>query len=106
MLSITSAVFSQETADGVTTYYATIAMQGEVPVVCEGEEISAGAANQIRKLLGDKLVGMAKVNVTGALYVMRTLLKNEFFFVMNKIIQNYHLFSSSWIVVFRSGMRC
>ena len=62
---VEDAVFSQETADGVTTYYATIAMQGEVPVVCEGEEISAGTANQIRKLLGDKLAGMTKVNVSG-----------------------------------------
>lgn len=62
---IEDAVFSQETKDGITTYYATVAMQGEVPVVCEGEEISAGTANQIRKLLGDRLAGMAKVNVTG-----------------------------------------
>lgn len=62
---VEDAVFSQETADGVTTYYATIAVQGEVPVVCEGEEISAGTANQIRKLLGDKLAGMTKVNVSG-----------------------------------------
>ena len=62
---VEDAVFSQETADGVTTYYATIAMQGEVPVVCEGDEISAGTANQIRKLLGDKLAGMTKVNVSG-----------------------------------------
>ena len=62
---VEDAVFSQEVADGVTTYYATIAMQGEVPVVCEGEEISAGTANQIRKLLGDRLAGMIKVNVSG-----------------------------------------
>ena len=62
---IEDVVFSQEVADGITTYYATVAMQGEVPVVCEGEEISAGTANQIRKLLGDKLAGITKVNVSG-----------------------------------------
>lgn len=62
---IEDAVFSQEVTNGITTYYATVAMQGEVPVVCEGEEISAGTANQIRKLLGDRLAGMTKVNVSG-----------------------------------------
>lgn len=62
---IKDAVFSQEVTNGITTYYATVAMQGEVPVVCEGEEISAGTANQIRKLLGDRLAGMTKVNVSG-----------------------------------------
>lgn len=62
---IEDAVFSQEVTNGITTYYATVAMQGEVPVVCEGEEISAGTANQIRKLLGDRLAGMTQVNVSG-----------------------------------------
>lgn len=33
--------------------------------MCEGEEISAGTANQIRKLLGDRLAGMTQVNVSG-----------------------------------------
>ena len=58
-------MFSRETKDGFTTCYATVAMSGEVPVVSNNEEISAGSANQIRKLLGDSLVGITKVNLSG-----------------------------------------
>lgn len=58
-------VFSQETASGMTTYYATLSMDGEIPIVCEDETLSAGAQNQIRKLLGNQLAGMKEVKVSG-----------------------------------------
>ena len=57
--------FSQEAANGMVTYYATLSVAGEVPVVCEGETLSAGAQNQIRELLGDRLKGASEVRVTG-----------------------------------------
>jgi hypothetical protein len=57
--------FSQEAANGVITYYATLSVAGEVPVVCEGETLSAGAQNQIRELLGDTLKGASEVRITG-----------------------------------------
>lgn len=41
--------FSSTTANGMTTYYATVAVEGEIPVVAAGgETLSAGAQNQIR----------------------------------------------------------
>lgn len=58
-------VFSQETASGMTTYYAMLSVDGEIPIVCEDETLSAGAQNQIRRLLGDKLSGIAQVKVSG-----------------------------------------
>lgn len=58
-------VFSQETASGMTTYYATLSVDGEIPVLCEDETLSAGAQNQIRKLLGDQLAGIKEVKVSG-----------------------------------------
>ncbi|MBR6587268.1 MAG: hypothetical protein IKK82_07575 [Kiritimatiellae bacterium] len=58
-------VFSQETVNGMTTYYATLSVDGEIPVLCEDETLSAGAQNQIRRLLGDKLSGIAQVKVSG-----------------------------------------
>ena len=57
--------FSQEAANGMVTYYATLSVAGEVPVVCEGETLSAGTQNQIRELLGDRLKGASEVRVTG-----------------------------------------
>ena len=57
--------FSQEAANGMVTYYATLSVAGEVPVVCEGETLSAGAQNQIRELLGDRLKGASEVRITG-----------------------------------------
>jgi hypothetical protein len=58
-------VFSQETASGMTTYYATLSMDGEIPIVCEDETFSAGTQNQIRKLLGNQLAGIKEVKVSG-----------------------------------------
>ena len=65
LAGVEDAVFSQDTANGVTTYYATISVDGEVPVVCEGETLSAGAQNQIRELLGDTLKGASEVRIAG-----------------------------------------
>ena len=57
--------FSQEAANGVITYYATLSVDGEVPVVCDSEELSAGTQNQIRELLGEKIKGVSKIAVSG-----------------------------------------
>jgi hypothetical protein len=65
LAGVEDAVFSQETANGVTTYYATVFVDGEVPLFCEGEALSAGAQNQIRELLGDTLKGASEVRITG-----------------------------------------
>ena len=65
LAGVEDAVFSQDTANGVITYYATVSIDCEVPVVCEGETLSAGAQNQIRELLGDMLKGASEVRVTG-----------------------------------------
>ena len=59
------ATFSAETADGVTTYYATVSVSGEIPVTCATEALSAGAKNQIRTLLSDQLAGVAEIAVSG-----------------------------------------
>jgi hypothetical protein len=40
---------TQETANGITTYYATIAIAGEIPVDCGDETLTAGAKNLIRE---------------------------------------------------------
>lgn len=39
---------TSEVVNGVTTYYATLAIAGEVPVVCDSETLSSGSQNQIR----------------------------------------------------------
>ena len=65
LAGVEDAVFSQDTANGVITYYATVSIDCEVPVVCEGETLSAGVQNQIRELLGDMLKGASEVRVTG-----------------------------------------
>ena len=39
---------SSEVANGITTYYATLQIAGEVPVVCDDETLSPGSMNQIR----------------------------------------------------------
>lgn len=44
----TDAVFSSETENGVTTYYATVSIAGEVPIVCDTEVLNAGTKAQIR----------------------------------------------------------
>lgn len=40
---------TSEVSDGVTTYYATIDIAGEVPIVCDDEALTPGAMNQIRE---------------------------------------------------------
>ena len=57
--------YSQEAANGMVTYYAMLSVDGEVPVVCDGEELSAGTQNQIRALLGEKIKGVSKIAVSG-----------------------------------------
>lgn len=44
----TTGKFSSDLKNGVTTYYATVEVPGELPVVCADEELSAGSMNQIR----------------------------------------------------------
>ena len=39
---------SSEVVNGVTTYYATLEIAGEVPVVCADETLTSGSMNQIR----------------------------------------------------------
>lgn len=41
-------MMTSEVVNGVTTYYATLAIAGEVPVVCDSETLSSGSQNQIR----------------------------------------------------------
>lgn len=43
-----SGEMSYVTADGITTYYATISVADELPVVCDGEFLNTGEANLIR----------------------------------------------------------
>lgn len=43
-----SAVCGSETKDGMTTYYADLTVEGEFPVVCDGETLTPGEMNQIR----------------------------------------------------------
>jgi hypothetical protein len=57
--------FSEAVESGIVTYYASLDFDDEVPIVCEDEDLSAGAKNQIRKLLGDSLVGIREVKVRG-----------------------------------------
>ncbi len=54
-----------ETVDGLTTYYAALAIAGEIPVECAVEELSAGTKNQIRSLLAGQLDGVNRISVTG-----------------------------------------
>ena len=39
---------SAEVANGITTYYASVEVAGELPVVCGGETLTPGTRNQIR----------------------------------------------------------
>ena len=43
-----TGTFTSEVAGGVTTYYATLQIDGEVPVVCDDEPLEPGTMNQIR----------------------------------------------------------
>ena len=44
----TTAGVVSETANGMTTYFATIALPDEIPVVCESESLTPGSMNQIK----------------------------------------------------------
>lgn len=48
LLDGVEGVISSEVMNGVTTYYATLEIAGEVPVVCDSETLSSGSKNQIR----------------------------------------------------------
>lgn len=62
---VSDAIFSEETSDGVTTYYATLSIADKIPVMYDGEYLSAAAKNQIRTLLADRLEGITQITVTG-----------------------------------------
>lgn len=44
----TSSSVTSETVGGITTYFVTIALPEDIPVVCEGESLSSGNMNQIK----------------------------------------------------------
>ncbi len=61
---------TSETTDGVTTYYADVAVDGEIPVLCDDDVLSAGTKNAIRGLaraaFGDGVFdGVRKIRVNG-----------------------------------------
>ena len=62
---VDDAVFTQETANGLTTYYVAIAFDGEIPVFGTDEALSAGTQNQIRELVADRLDGVEQIEVFG-----------------------------------------
>ena len=62
---VNGAAFSSEVANGVTIYYATIAVSGEIAVTCTTDTLSAGTKNQIRSLLSGQLDGVTEIVVTG-----------------------------------------
>ncbi len=61
---VDGATFSAETANGVTTYYASVTVAGEIAVT-SATELSAGAKNQIRSMLSGQLDGVTEIVVTG-----------------------------------------
>ena len=62
---VDDAVFSSETENGVTTYYAAISLPDEIAVTCASDVLSAGTQNQIRSLLSGQLDGVTEIAVTG-----------------------------------------
>lgn len=73
------AEFTTAVANGVTTYYATVSVEGEIGIICEGEELDSSVKAQIRDYAGQaiaklpadspiraKLASGAAVNVNGA----------------------------------------
>ncbi|MBR4317619.1 MAG: hypothetical protein IKT85_02590 [Kiritimatiellae bacterium] len=62
---VDDVIFSEATENGVTTYYATLTMPHEIPVVAEGETLATGTQNQIRTLLGNQLTGVTKIMISG-----------------------------------------
>lgn len=43
-----TAVCGFEAENGMTTYYADLSVEGEIPVACDGEVLASGTMNQIR----------------------------------------------------------
>lgn len=62
---VDGATFSSETANGTTTYYASVSVAGEVPVTCASEALSAGTKNQIRSFLSSQMAGVTEIVVSG-----------------------------------------
>lgn len=62
---VDGATFSTETTNGVTTYYASVTVAGEIAVTCATESLSAGTKNQIRSMLSGQLDGVTEIVVTG-----------------------------------------
>ena len=62
---VDSATVSAETANGVTTYYASVTVVGEIAVTCTTDSLSAGTKNQIRSLLSGQLDDVTEIVVTG-----------------------------------------
>ena len=54
-----------ETEGGVTTYYATLSVDGEVRVTCAADELSPGTQNQIRMFAAGMLDGIGEIAVSG-----------------------------------------
>ena len=49
------AAYSSTNVNGITTYYATVAVAGEVPIVCDAETLDAAAKTQIRNYAGQAI---------------------------------------------------
>ena len=49
------AQFSSTVANGVTTYYATVSVAGEIALVCEDESLDSGTKAQIRDYAGQAI---------------------------------------------------
>ena len=62
---VDSATVSAETANGVTTYYASVTVASEIAVTCTTDSLSAGTKNQIRSLLSGQLDDVTEIVVTG-----------------------------------------
>ena len=62
---VDAATFSEETSDGVTTYYAMVSVGGEVPVTCEDESLSPAAQNQIRAMVAGRKAAVTEIRVSG-----------------------------------------
>lgn len=54
------AEYSSETENGITTYYATVAIQGESPIICDIEDLGAEAKTQIHDYTSQAI---AKLNL-------------------------------------------
>lgn len=62
------AIVESETKDGLTTYFATVAIEGEVEIAALGGEISSETAAEVKSLLVDEIAAhpeIKKVEVKG-----------------------------------------